>query len=95
MQSIGQLLEEALLHFEKKEYVKAGKLVDELLASNPEFHRGWFLKGVILEETGRPAEAEKCYRRRGTFLTCGSASRFNLRKGSGEGALVLRPCASG
>ena len=61
MQSIGQLLEEALLHFEKKEYVKAGKLVDELLASNPEFHRGWFLKGVILEETGRPAEAEKCY----------------------------------
>ncbi len=53
MESIEKLLEKMLLHYEKKEYSSAEKLADELLASQPTFHKAWFLKGVILEETGR------------------------------------------
>jgi tetratricopeptide (TPR) repeat protein len=69
MEAIGRLLEKTLLHYEKKEYPSAEKLVDELLASDPNFHKAWFLKGVILEETGRRAEAEKYYEKAGNLFT--------------------------
>jgi tetratricopeptide (TPR) repeat protein len=69
MESIGKMLEATLTHYEKKEYVEAEKLVDELLADNPNFHRGWFLKGIILEETGRAQEAEKYMGKAGNVFT--------------------------
>ncbi len=69
MESIGKLLESALSHYEKKEYAAAEKLVDELLAGNPNFHRGWFLKGIILEETGRAEEAAKYMEKAGNVFT--------------------------
>jgi len=61
METVGNLLEKALFHYERKEYADAEKAVDALLAAAPDFHRGWFLKGVILEETGRADQAEECY----------------------------------
>ena len=69
MESIEKLLEKMLLHYEKKEYSSAEKLADELLASHPTFHKAWFLKGVILEETGRRSEAEKMYEKAGNLFT--------------------------
>ena len=68
MESIGKLLEDTLKLYERKEYVQAEKLVDALLDANPQFHRGWFLKGVILEETGRKDGAEKCYAKAGSMF---------------------------
>lgn len=65
MKSIGTLLEATLEHFEKREYGDAKELVDALLAANPDFHRGWFLKGVILEETGRQDDAQACFDKAG------------------------------
>ena len=67
MKSIGKLLEATLEHFEKGEYGNAKELVDTLLAANPDFHRGWFLKGVILEETGRQDDAQKCFDKAGNI----------------------------
>ena len=69
MESIGKALEKTLSHYEKKEYAAAEKAVDELIASNPEFHRGQFLKAVILEETGRASEAEQHYDKAGNRFT--------------------------
>ncbi len=69
MESIGKLLEATLTHYEKKEYAQAEKLVDELLAGNPNFHRGWFLKGIILEETGRAEEAVQYMQKAGNVFT--------------------------
>ena len=69
MESAGKLLENILTHYEKKEYGPAEKLVDALLSANPDFHRGLFLKGVILEETGRSAEARKYYEKAGNLFT--------------------------
>ncbi len=69
MESIGKMLEATLTHYEKKEYKEAEKLVDELLAGNPNFHRGWFLKGIILEETGRPEEAVQYMQKAGNVFT--------------------------
>jgi tetratricopeptide (TPR) repeat protein len=69
MESIGKLLESALANYEKKEYAAAEKLVDELLQGNPNFHRGWFLKGIILEETGRTGEAAKYMEKAGNVFT--------------------------
>lgn len=63
----GQAFEKSLLHFEKKEYKKAEKYIDELLEADPQFQRGWFLKGVILEETGRASEAEKYFEKAGNL----------------------------
>lgn len=87
MQSIGELLEKTLLHFEKKEYDEAEKLVDELLAANPDFHRGWFLKGVILEETGRSAEAGKCYDKGGNLFNMWFRLALQLEESDPERAL--------
>lgn len=69
MEAIGKLLERILFHYEKKEYSSAEKLVDDLLATDLNFHKAWFLKGVILEETGRAAEAEKNYAKAGNLFT--------------------------
>ncbi len=67
--SIGRLLEKILTHYERKEYESAEQATDELLAAHPDFHRAQFLKAVILEETGRAAEAEKHYEKAGNRLT--------------------------
>ncbi len=69
MEATGKMLEATLTHYEKKEYPEAEKLVDELLSANPNFHRGWFLKGIILEETGREAEAAKYMEKAGNVFT--------------------------
>jgi tetratricopeptide (TPR) repeat protein len=69
MESIGKLLEKIITHYEKKEYDRAEKLADELLAAHPDFHRAQFLKAVILEETGRGDEAEKHYTKAGNKFT--------------------------
>lgn len=63
------MLEATLSHYERREYAAAEKIVDELLAANPDFHRGWFLKGIILEETGRAAEAAPHFARAGNVFT--------------------------
>ncbi|HXX56668.1 MAG TPA: tetratricopeptide repeat protein [Thermodesulfovibrionales bacterium] len=68
MEEIRKLWEGALSHYEKKEYDRAENLVDKLLSANPDFHRGWFLKGVILEETGRSADARACYDKGGNLF---------------------------
>jgi len=61
MDSVQNLLEKVLFYYERKEYADAEKSVDALIAAAPEFHRGWFMKGVILEETGRTDQAEECF----------------------------------
>jgi tetratricopeptide (TPR) repeat protein len=68
LESIKQLLEDTLTSYEKKEYDTAEKLVVILLNENPQFHRGWFLKGVILEETDRKEEAEQCFKKAGSLF---------------------------
>jgi tetratricopeptide (TPR) repeat protein len=69
MESIGKMLEATLTHYERKEYDAAEKIVDQLIAKEPNFHRGLFLKAVILEERGRAAEAEPFYERAGNRFT--------------------------
>ncbi|MBA4372128.1 MAG: hypothetical protein C0402_04635 [Thermodesulfovibrio sp.] len=59
--TIDKLLEKALFYYERKEYPSAERAVAELLEAAPDFHRGWFLKGIILEETGRAEQAEECF----------------------------------
>lgn len=59
--TIENLLEKVLFYYERKEYADAEKAVGDLLAAAPDFHRGWFLKGIILEETGRADQAEECF----------------------------------
>lgn len=69
MEQVGKMLEKILDHYEKKEYNAAEKLVDQLLAGNPDFHKGCFLKGIILEETGRSGEAKKFLDKSGNVFT--------------------------
>jgi tetratricopeptide repeat protein len=69
VESIAKTLEKSLSHYEKKEYAEAERAVDELIAAQPDFHRGQFLKAVILEETGRGPEAEKHYEKAGNRFT--------------------------
>jgi len=61
MASIEKLLKEILMSYEKKDYEAAEKAADELIAAHPDFPRGQFLKAVILDETGRAAQAEQHY----------------------------------
>jgi tetratricopeptide (TPR) repeat protein len=88
MKALGQLLEKILDYYEKKEYVKAEECADELLAGNPNFHRALFLKGVILEETGRGSEAEKYFSKAGSLYTLYFRLALQLDKGDPERALV-------
>jgi tetratricopeptide (TPR) repeat protein len=69
MESVSRLLNQIIAHYEKKEYQEAEKLVDTLLLSHPEFHRGQFLKAVILEETGRADAAQRHYEKSGNRFT--------------------------
>ena len=78
MESITKLLNQILAHYEKKEYGAAEKLVDGLLLSHPDFHRGQFMKAVILEETGRADAAEQHYARSGNKYTLWSRLAVQL-----------------
>lgn len=69
MESISKLLNKIIEHYEKKEYDAAENAVDMLLVSHPDFHRGQFMKAVILEETGRAADAEQHYEKAGNRYT--------------------------
>jgi tetratricopeptide (TPR) repeat protein len=88
VESIGKALEKTLSHYEKKEYAAAEKAVDELIASNPEFHRGQFLKAVILEETGRASEAERHYDKAGNRFTLWCRLAAQLRTVDPERAIT-------
>ena len=88
MESIGKLLEDALSSYEKKEYNRAEKLVDRLLDGNPQFHRGWFLKGVILEETGRDDDAKRCYAKAGSLFNMWFRLAMQLEGSDPSRALV-------
>jgi tetratricopeptide (TPR) repeat protein len=59
MEATQKLLDEALLYYEQKNYAGAERVVDALIKANPVFHRGWFLKGIIMEETGKVEEAKE------------------------------------
>jgi len=88
VESTGQLLEDALASYEKREYAKAEKFVDALLEGNPQFHRGWFLKGVILEETGKEDVARKCYAKAGSLFNMWFRLALQLQESDPERALV-------
>ncbi len=79
MESISKLLNQIIGHYEKKEYDAAEKAVDLLIASHPEFHRGQFMKAVILEETGRTPEAENHYQKSGNRYTLWSRLAMQLQ----------------
>ena len=79
MESMSRLLNKILGHYEKKEYDAAEKSVDMLLVSHPDFHRGQFMKAVILEETGRAADAEKHYLKAGNRFTLWSRLAVQLQ----------------
>jgi tetratricopeptide (TPR) repeat protein len=68
LNSVDKLFEDALASYEKKEYEIAEKLVDALIDTNSQFPRGWFLKGVILEETGRIDKAQQFYAKAGSLF---------------------------
>lgn len=80
MESVRELLEETLRHYEQKNYKGAEKSVNALLAADPNFHRGWFLKGIILEETGRTAEAQDCFSKAGNVYTLTARLALQLQE---------------
>jgi len=88
LESVGKLLEDSLLSYEKKEYDRAEKLVDTLLAGNPQFHRGWFLKGVILEETGRNDDARRCYAKAGSLFNMWFRLALQIQETDPKRALI-------
>ena len=88
MESISKLLNKILGHYEKKEYDAAEKAVDMLLVSHPDFHRGQFMKAVILEETGRGDAAEQHYARSGNRYTLWSRLAVQLHDIDPNRALI-------
>jgi tetratricopeptide (TPR) repeat protein len=88
MQSITIQLEKIIAHYEKKEYGAAEKAVDDLLATHPDFHRGQFMKAVILEETGRADAAEKHYERAGNRFTLWSRLAMQLHESDPQRAMT-------
>jgi tetratricopeptide (TPR) repeat protein len=88
MESISKLLNQILGHYEKKEYDAAEELVDQLLVSHPEFHRGQFMKAVILEETGRTSDAERHYEKAGNRYTLWSRLAMQLRDTDPDRAII-------
>jgi hypothetical protein len=78
MKGIGKQLEEIIAHYEKKEYAEAEQATDKLLAVYPDFPRGQFMKAVILEETGRAADAEPHYVKAGNRFTLWSRLAMQL-----------------
>jgi len=69
MEQVGKMLDKILMHYEKREYDAAEKLLDKLLEGNPDYHKGCFLKAILLEETGRAEEAKKFFDRSGNVFT--------------------------
>jgi len=88
MESISKLLNKILVHYEKKEYDAAENAVDMLLVSHPDFHRGQFMKAVILEETGRGDAAEQHYARSGNRYTLWSRLAVQLHDIDPNRALI-------
>jgi len=88
MQSITRQLEIIIAHYEKKEYDAAEKAADELIAAHPDFHRGQFMKAVILEETGRAGDAEKHYEKAGNRFTLWSRLAMQLQESDPQRALT-------
>lgn len=88
MESIGKLLDTILGHYEKKQYDEAEKAADLLLASHPDFHRGQFMKAVILEETGRAADAEQHYVKSGNRYTFWSRLAMQLQDIDPDRAII-------
>jgi tetratricopeptide (TPR) repeat protein len=88
MESISKLLNKILGHYEKKEYDAAENAVDMLLVSHPDFHRGQFMKAVILEETGRGDAAEQHYARSGNRYTLWSRLAVQLHDIDPNRALI-------
>lgn len=78
MEGIGKQLEKIIAHYEKKEYAEAERAADKLLAAYPDFPRGQFMKAVILEETGRAADAEPHYVKAGNRFTLWSRLAMQL-----------------
>jgi tetratricopeptide (TPR) repeat protein len=88
MESIKKLMDGILSHYEKKEYAAAMELVDDLLAMEPTYQKAWFLRGAILEETGKRAEAEKQYEKAGDLFTMWIRTAMQLQEVDPERALV-------
>ena len=88
MESISKLLNQILGHYEKKEYDAAERGVDLLLASHPDFHRGQFMKAVILEETGRAVDAERHYEKAGNRYTLWSRLAMQLQDIDADRAIM-------
>jgi tetratricopeptide (TPR) repeat protein len=88
MEAVGNQLEIILKHYEQKDYVSAEKMLDDLLVSHPNFHRAWFLKGVVLEETGRKDEASKFYDKAGNCFTLWFRLAMQLQEADPQRAIV-------
>ncbi|MBS1113046.1 MAG: Tetratricopeptide 1 repeat-containing protein [Nitrospirae bacterium] len=88
MEAVGKQLETILMHYEQKDYVSAEKLLDNLLLSHPNFHRAWFLKGVVLEETGKKDQAAKYYDKAGNCFTLWFRLAMQLQEVDPQRAMV-------
>jgi Tfp pilus assembly protein PilF len=87
MESLRKTLEKTLQFYEQKDYQSAEKGADEMLAAYPEFNRALFLKGVILEETGRSGKAEEYYKKTGGVSLMWLRLALQLQDGDPERAL--------
>lgn len=58
MKDAWQMYQTAWSLFKARAYEEAMQHINDALHLSPELTRGWFLKGVILEEMGKPEEAE-------------------------------------
>lgn len=88
MIDIGAQFDKILLHYEKKEYAVADKLLDDLLTSNPNFHRGLFMKGIILEETGKSKKAKDFLDKAGNVFTLTFRLALQLQESDPERAMI-------
>jgi len=79
MESISKLLNQIIEHYNNKDYDAAESAVDMLIAAHPDFHRGQFMKAVILEETGRANDAEQHYEKAGNRYTLWSRLAMQLQ----------------
>ena len=79
MESISKLLNQIIEHYNNKDYDAAESAVDMLIAAHPDFHRGQFMKAVILEETGRANDAEHHYEKAGNRYTLWSRLAMQLQ----------------
>lgn len=86
--SVEKEFEEALHLYEKKQYDSAEKKIDSLLQVKPDFAHAWFLKGVVLDETGRSAAAEPCFERSGNRFTMYLRLALQLSERNDERALA-------